>query len=58
MLKNKNCPYCKNGFKAHYGVVCLNRECKEKCDCECHYEGLKCMCTQENCEYEHEDIID
>ena len=34
MLKNKNCPYCKNGFKAHYGVVCLNRECKEKCDCE------------------------
>ena len=27
------------------------------CDCECHYEGLKCMCTQENCEYEHEDII-
>ena len=26
------------------------------CDCECHYEGLKCMCTRENCEYEHEDL--
>mgnify|MGYP003965160867 CR=1 FL=1 len=24
------------------------------CDCECHYDGLKCMCTRENCEYEHE----
>ena len=32
--------------------------CHDDIDCECHYEGLKCMCTQENCEYEHEDIID
>ena len=33
-LEIKQCPYCKNGFKAHYDIICLNKECNKKCDCE------------------------